>query len=445
MKKRLLSIFLAALMLLTLLPTVALATEPTNWSKLDSAMKGEAQASVTDVFAVENDTPEIGIRTITLLTDITAGGEDTYLTVAAGKTIVLDLNGHTLDRGLSGKAAATDGNAIVVNGNLTIQDSSKLSNGMITGGNTSNWGGGGICVRDGGMLTLESGAITGNKSAKSGGGVFLACTAKFTMTGGMINQNHTDNGGGGVFCHSDFTLTDGEIASNTSLISGAGVYVHGDDKNKGNGITKHFTMTGGSIKNNISSDKGGGVYADNYDMDAQLLGGVISDNSAAKLGGGVCCNAPITVGAKIQITGNTVNKAANNVQLRNETKSEFNPVIKISTPTDFTGKKQVGVTLEGDKGAILESCTSSGVANFFFADDRSTELVYDKSTNSLVMQPDNSVLSKVTKLLAVAVSTTIAVRSITGAVKLVVGVPAAMAIAPQVIRTLGRIVFRHRF
>ena len=58
---------------------------------------------------------------------------------------------------------------------------------------------------------------------------------------------------------------------------------------------------------------------------------------------------------------------------------------------------------------------------------------------------DVDCLSRLTTLLAVAVSTTIAVRSITGAAKLVVGVPMALVIAPQVLRVLSRLVFFPRF
>ncbi len=65
--------------------------------------------------------------TITLTEDVTASIGSLPLTVPAGVTVCIDLNGHTFD---STQAAALDGNIITVNGNLTITDSS--GNGTIT-------------------------------------------------------------------------------------------------------------------------------------------------------------------------------------------------------------------------------------------------------------------------------------------------------------------------
>ena len=51
----------------------------------------------------------------------------------------------------------------------------------------------------------------------------------------------------------------------------------------------------------------------------------------------------------------------------------------------------------------------------------------------------------VSTMLALAVSTAIAVRSITDAAKLVIGVPMVLTFAPQVLRALSRFMFFHRF
>ena len=91
--------------------------------------------------------------------------------VPEGANIILDLNGHTVDRGLNGKTAVENGGVISVAGTLEITDGSS-SNGVITGGNTTV-NGGGIYVDGGGMLTLSSGKITGNIS-NYGGGVYVS-------------------------------------------------------------------------------------------------------------------------------------------------------------------------------------------------------------------------------------------------------------------------------
>ncbi|MCR5602351.1 MAG: hypothetical protein K6G27_01455 [Lachnospiraceae bacterium] len=74
----------------------------TGWSSLNSAMGNGG--------------------VITLSENISASGEDTALTVPADKTVVLDLNGHTIDRGLTD--ATEDGSVIINNGILAIMDSS---------------------------------------------------------------------------------------------------------------------------------------------------------------------------------------------------------------------------------------------------------------------------------------------------------------------------------
>ncbi len=91
---------------------------------------------------------------------------DLALLVPSGKTVTLDLNGHTIDRGLSGKAGVQDGYVIMVAGNLTVTDSSANQSGTITGGN-HNANGGGVVVN--GTFTMNGGAIRGNKGGTCGG------------------------------------------------------------------------------------------------------------------------------------------------------------------------------------------------------------------------------------------------------------------------------------
>lgn len=83
----------------------------------------------------------------------------TYLRIERGKYITLDLNGYTIDRGLT--EATSNGYVICVAGDLTIQDSSGNNNGKITGG-YNNSTGGGVCVI-GGALTLAGGTISENR------------------------------------------------------------------------------------------------------------------------------------------------------------------------------------------------------------------------------------------------------------------------------------------
>ena len=144
--------------------------------------------------------------------------------VPVGASIILDLNGHKIDRNLSYSASTSPlGMVILVNGNLLIQDSNPsnsnsfvnptvwdnydywgnvkngtgtVQGGLITGG--MNERGGGIYIGQLATATcvLQSGNIAGNyatnggstgvNSAGHGGGVTVASGASFLMTGGKI-------------------------------------------------------------------------------------------------------------------------------------------------------------------------------------------------------------------------------------------------------------------
>ncbi|SDM09481.1 hypothetical protein SAMN04487833_1731, partial [Sarcina sp. DSM 11001] len=75
--------------------------------------------------------------TVTLTQDITAGANDSALSVSSGLTVVLDLNGYTIDRGLADSEAQANGNVITNNGTLTISDTSAAQTGAITGGSNT--------------------------------------------------------------------------------------------------------------------------------------------------------------------------------------------------------------------------------------------------------------------------------------------------------------------
>lgn len=226
MKKRMFSALLALCMALTLLPTAALAG-----ANVMEVTVGGATTAYTDFAEGWNAAvAATGDVTVTLLADWTAdeshsfgtGGGFGYgnsgtgsgnIRVPVGKTITLDLNGKTIDRGLT---TATDYGSVIriEGGNLTIMDSSTIdvdSQGTIKG--AYNYDGGAVDVTKNtnsnpGFLTMTGGVITGNKAAgaKSGpdggaGGVYLAndCGG-FTMTGGRIFRNTvtSETSAGGV-------------------------------------------------------------------------------------------------------------------------------------------------------------------------------------------------------------------------------------------------------
>lgn len=193
-----------------------------------------------------------------LIKKVNAGGtvklnKDIMLTdvlrIPTGKEVTLDLNGYTLNRGLTecrdlGSVIRVEPGAV-----LTLKDSSNNNSGVITGG--ASWNGGGICNH--GTLTVEGGTISGNKSLHNtyggGGGIYNGSyngsKATLTLKGGVIAYNEARNGGG-VY-NSDGTVviqkgsysvtvlsqlktydTNVTIKNNTATVSGSGIYTERD-------------------------------------------------------------------------------------------------------------------------------------------------------------------------------------------------------------------------
>ncbi|MBR3640618.1 MAG: S-layer homology domain-containing protein, partial [Oscillibacter sp.] len=271
---------------------------------------------------------------IKLTADVTAAENETYLTAPEGKTSSLDLNGHTLDRGLDGKDAKADGWAICVEGELTVTDGSATAenpagDGRITGGNSSE-NGGGVYVADGGVFTLEGGAISGNATVWSGGGVQV--------------ETASLHGGG------TFTMTGGAITGNIAEVYGGGVSVEGGT----------FTMTGGVITGNTAED-GGGVMVNSGSAFA-MTGGSITGNYAEE-GGGIIALATITLSGDVEISGNTAEGNAPNVYLQNL----YDPV-KIQVAGALTNATPIGVFMH-NPGEFTSGLSGNGTAENFVSDD----------------------------------------------------------------------------
>lgn len=124
---------------------------------------------------------------IRLTNDIKMSG---YLVIQGGrpgKTVVIDLNNHTLDRGLT--SPTFNGDLFEVFGNLT------LSNGTLTGGwnsRTGSYDSG--CIYNEGTLTLNNVTIN-NCKAVDGGGIKNLEGATLTITGGAITNCRSNAGG----------------------------------------------------------------------------------------------------------------------------------------------------------------------------------------------------------------------------------------------------------
>ena len=120
----------------------------------------------------------------------TFNSNDHLLQVGSSKTVSLNLNGHTIDRGLEGADAVSSGYVIRNVGNLTIN-----GNGKIKGGN--NTGSGGGIYNENGTLTINGCSIE-NNHANYGGGIYIYY-GTVNINGGSITNNTTTSGGGGIY------------------------------------------------------------------------------------------------------------------------------------------------------------------------------------------------------------------------------------------------------
>lgn len=174
MKKRVLSAALSLCMLLTLLPTAALAT-----GDEESTTPGTSPASKT--LQEEINTAEKG-ATVSLSEDETGS-----ITVSAGKDITLDLAGHKLTN-------TADNHTVIIEkgASLTVLDSSEAKAGTID--NVSH---GKAAVVNHGTFVLNSGSLTrsaeastlsedGNTASGSNSWYVVWNTGNMTVNGGKI-------------------------------------------------------------------------------------------------------------------------------------------------------------------------------------------------------------------------------------------------------------------
>lgn len=210
-----------------------------------------AQVGTTKYPTLQEAIDKANSALVTLLRDVTL---DAALTVPAGKTVTLDLAGHTIDRGLAGQSATDSGSVIEVYGSLTLTDNSEDKTGTITGGNVNNFGGG-VYVSEG-TFTMQGGTITGNQGGAGGvyvaGGPFAGDPSKrgtFNMTGGTITGNNAPGFGGGVCVSKDCTFN----VSGSPVISGnwtagkwdagSARYVRDEENNNSEADDVHLSAT----------------------------------------------------------------------------------------------------------------------------------------------------------------------------------------------------------
>ena len=222
------------------------------------------------------------------------------LVIGGGKTVTIDLNGKTLDRGLTSRDFDHGGQVITVRKGGTL----NLSNGTLTGGYGGN--GGGIANEEG-TVTLKDVNITGCTGDQRGGGISNSGT--LTMTGGSITGN-----------------TSNDIkASGSDQTAGGGLFNF-------KGATA--TLTGVTITGNKNKTYGGGGICNFGTL--TIDGCTITGNTAGANGGAIWQEGTLNLQGKNAITDNQAGGKANNIYL-------YKTVI---TVTGALTDSKIGISME---------------------------------------------------------------------------------------------------
>ena len=317
--------------------------------------------------------------------------EDERLTVRPGKRITLDLNGHFIKRDRK-HVMKRDGSVFFVSHDavFTIRDSDPrikgydgVKGGVITGGASSNTGGG-VHVEENGLFRMEGGTIYDCITDEDGGGVYIDGNSVFTgfqMTGGRIYACKTidsaDNcNGGAVYmrkgvieisnakiddCYSEddggaIYSERGDIRLNNVIFSGNKCREEGGAIYTAHDVTKYIAteikaydcifagnqagINGGAVfindnpdknrsilfhncafRSNYATKKGGAVHI--TDDNIALSSCEITGNTAGQYGGGVFVDGRynITLKGLMTVKNNTcqANRAYNNLTLESST------------------------------------------------------------------------------------------------------------------------------
>lgn len=334
MKKRVLSAALSLCMLLTLLPTAALAT-----GDEESTTPGTSPASKT--LQEEINTAEKG-ATVSL-----SKNETGSITVSADKDITLDLAGYKLTNTADSHTVTVEKGAT-----LTVMDSSEAKTGTID--NTSHQKG---AVVNNGTFVLNSGNLTRSgeaskydeekKSDIANGNSWYVVLNHGTMTvnGGKVFFSESNIGyfssliANGWYTGlenteetpASLTITDGEFTGGKITIKNddygvlnirGGTFSQSDARHFCIYSCNDATISGGTINGTVGC--GGYKQEDqsSYEQgklvisgDTQVKGGIQTfDNANVSISGGTFTNTYLYVGANtanISVTGGSFTKAEN--------------------------------------------------------------------------------------------------------------------------------------
>lgn len=395
MKKRFLALLLAALMVVSLLPTVAFATEPVtphihgegakavtfetainNYSELEALFKNGGSGYLTANITVATMTD----YKLTIANDVNLCLNDKVLNLNQKGHIVVS-DGKKFQLYDCGTTEHTFGDSANVDGLWVWDDTLTGENikhtvigGVITGGEVpyflDSQAGDSSERKYGGNLYLERGAIFNLYSGNLCGG--------YAQYGGCIFQFNTD----GDPNHGIITMYDGMICGNVAVSWGGAMEKHAPDG---------FVMYGGSICYN-KAHNGGGI-SNTYAMTIyggnicnNVGGGIVGSGDVTMVGGNICNNTGddggIQVG-KLTLGGTAVIR--NNFMKNGTTACDVNSKV-LTISSDIKPQKGMSV------GIYYYNCTQFQVTNatatdlqYFVSNIKSLYVEYASAGAKLVL------------------------------------------------------------
>ena len=306
-ERKVLFVMLAVLCILALSLGMALISAPARalaaeGDVIEVQFNGEitTYTTVKDAlsYVEELETSEENRALIKLLDNYTLGanGDDSRFKIDISTFAALDLNGYIL-RG-SGSASV-----IGIYGDMILEDSQSESTAeehqhdyyvdesglWVVDDESAEWQEAYDAAENKGTIT--GGVITGGNSANYGGGIYLNLYGAsgggiLTMNGGTIAGNQADWGAGGVFVNRNtgFEMNGGIIAGNITLGSSTLGLGYGGGIMINDPPIKHCVINGGVIKENVANIGGGitSAYTENL---ITITGGEIVNNYAPQAGG----------------------------------------------------------------------------------------------------------------------------------------------------------------
>lgn len=208
-----------------------------------------------------------------LVADLINNTGSSSISITQGMNVVIDLNGHSIDRNSSGPTV--NGSLFINQGNLHIKNSGPRDKGIIKGGFSSDHGGSFKCGNLSSTVNLlvENCTIMGNKASRYGGAIYLYDNAQATFNSCVIKDNEsldtTGYGGGAINCdkNSSIELKDSVIINNKAQCYGGGI----SWRNVNNSEERYLKLKNTQIVNNSIVDSaftgtlcGGGIYLEDY-------------------------------------------------------------------------------------------------------------------------------------------------------------------------------------